>query len=552
MAEIADSVTIQRDARGEGARRTLLVLGPGFQTSVPLGSSGRVTIGRASDNLVEIDEPDVSRHHLVLHLGPEVTLEDLGSSNGTRVAGVAIAPGSRMRLDAGVPVELGSTMLVLQDRAIASGPRRLWPWDYFEARIEEECRRAQRQGARFSILHLRAAQRSAAPALERRLAALLPRLDVVARYVPGEYEVLLVGTEARELEAEIRTLVAALVDHGVALTLGHARFPEDGREPDSLVAAASLRAQHGEAFASGDEGATLVCESRVMHELVRTIERLAPDTMPMLIVGETGSGKEVVAQEIHRRSARTGALVRLEGVADGSLDPASEPMRALLAQRGTTLLVDEVCELAPARQAELVRLLEALERLLDDHGDAPRVLATTRHDVEAAVATGTLRIELFHRLDGVTLVVPPLRSRREDLAPLVDEFVAQACARLGREPPVIGEAVLTRLAAYRWPGNVRELRNVVRRAVLLAEGPVLLPSHLPLEKLGGAFAEAIAEVDAVDHVRAQFESLERERIVEALARAGGNQTEAARLLGISRRTLVKRLDLYDLPRPRKK
>ncbi|MBX7079327.1 MAG: sigma 54-interacting transcriptional regulator [Nannocystaceae bacterium] len=552
MVEIADSVTMQRDQRGEGARRTLLVLGPGFQTSVPLGSSGRVTIGRASDNLVEIDEPDISRHHLVLHLGAEVTLEDLGSSNGTRVGGVAIAPGTRMPLPAGVPVELGSTMLVVQDRAIASGPRRLWPWDYFEARIEEECRRALRQGACFSILHLRCEQRTAAPALERRLAALLPRLDVVARYVPGEYEVLLVGTQARELEAEIRTLVAALVDHGVALTLGHARFPDDGREPDSLVAAASLRAQHGEAFAAGDEGASLVSASNAMHELVRTIERLAPDTMPMLIVGETGTGKELVAQEIHRRSARTGALVRLDGAGEGSLDPAAEPIRALLGQRGATLLVDEVCELSPARQAELVRLLETVERMHDEAADAPRVLATTRYDIEAAVASGQLRIDLFHRLDGVTLVVPPLRSRREDLAPLVDEFVAQACARLSREPPVIGEAVLARLAAYRWPGNVRELRNVVRRAVLLADGPVLLPTHLPLEKLGGAFSEAIAEVDAVDHVRAQFESLERERIVEALARAGGNQTEAAKLLGISRRTLVKRLDLYDLPRPRKK
>jgi DNA-binding NtrC family response regulator len=291
---------------------------------------------------------------------------------------------------------------------------------------------------------------------------------------------------------------------------------------------------------------------------LRTIERIAADAIPVLVVGETGTGKELVADEIHRRSGRgAGPLVRIDGSssrADTALEPDADGQHALLRERGGTIVIDEVCELSSANQARLARLLEAAERAAESATDLPRFVATTNRDLEAEVAAGRFRIDLYHRLDGVTLVVPPLRQRIDDIEPLARRFAEEAAARLGRgEAPTLSEVALARLQSYRWPGNVRELKNVVRRAVLLADGPVILPPHLPLEKLAAAFAPEDDE-DAgggLSQVREQFQAVERQRIALALQRAGGNQTEAAKLLGIARRTLIKRLDQYDLPRPRK-
>ena len=258
-----ESITVQRgeSPADAGGRRTLLVLGSGLPVSYPLGTQGRVTIGRASDNLVEIDEPAVSRHHVVLHLGREVVLEDLGSSNGTRVAGRKLEPGTKMRLEPGVPVEIGTAMLLVQDRAVARSPRRLWSWDYFEARLEEECRRAQRVGTSFAILHVRSTGPDAVTVVERRLGALLPRLDVVARYVPGEYEILLVGADLDEALATARSVAAGLGDTRVEARVGHAVFPADGRTPDELVAAAALRSEADDANDPRESSTGPVAES---------------------------------------------------------------------------------------------------------------------------------------------------------------------------------------------------------------------------------------------------------------------------------------------------
>ncbi|HWB81345.1 MAG TPA: sigma 54-interacting transcriptional regulator, partial [Nannocystaceae bacterium] len=532
MAEQGDdpqaTVTRLRGEPASGTRRTLLVLGPGFQTSVPLGNSGQITVGRSGDNLVELDEPEVSRRHLILHLGASVTLEDLGSANGTKVGGVTIAPNSKHQLDAGVPVEIGNTMLVVQERGIAASPRRLASWDYFEARLDEECRRARRAGTRFAVLHVRCGDRSAIAAVERRLASLQPRLDVIARYVPGEYEVLLVGADRDEAIAAERSVAAGLGGDGVALQIGHAVFPDDGSDPDRLVAAAALRAD-GEHDAD-DGGPALVAESRAMRELLRTIERIAVDAVPVLVVGETGTGKELVAEEIHRRSGRADrALVRIDGATvQGDL---AEQEPEWLAQRGGTIVIDEVCELPAAAQARLARILEAVERAAEQGQEPPRFVATTRHDVEAEIAAGRFRIDLFHRLDGVTLVVPPVRQRDGDLVPLVERFVGEASARIGRaDPPVMSDAAMARLVGYRWPGNVRELRNAIRRAVLLADGPVILPQHLPLEKLTAQLTEVEPASDgdaSLAGVREQFQALERAGARHRSRRRGRRDREAS-------------------------
>jgi two-component system, NtrC family, response regulator AtoC len=159
------------------------------------------------------------------------------------------------------------------------------------------------------------------------------------------------------------------------------------------------------------------------------------------------------------------------------------------------------------------------------------------------------------------LTVPPLRRRPTEIEPLAERFVAEAARFAGRaETPIIGDAALALLHGYPWPGNVRELRNTVRRAVLLCDGDEITPAHLPAEKLTATFASPSHEgslppaepLPPLREVREHFQEAERNRIIAALDRVQGNQTEAAKLLGIARRTLIKRLDAYGLPRPRKK
>jgi DNA-binding NtrC family response regulator len=285
---------------------------------------------------------------------------------------------------------------------------------------------------------------------------------------------------------------------------------------------------------------------------VRLVERIAPAPMHVLVTGETGVGKDAIAALLHRRSGRA-RLVHVD-CAGGSAEAIGEALfgadGAFAEPTGgkTTLVLDELSALSLDVQDALVREL--------DRDIGVRVIATTRRDLEAEIDEGLLRRELFHRLEGVAIEVPPLRRRPADIAPLALRFAAQAAASLGRAPPQLDGDALELLSGYVWPGNVRELRNVVRRAVVLCDGASIGRRQLPIEKLTAQFVAPKSDgrkpPELFEAVRRELAPLERQRIVDALERANGNQTEAARLLGISRRTLINRLELYGLPRPRKR
>jgi DNA-binding NtrC family response regulator len=147
-------------------------------------------------------------------------------------------------------------------------------------------------------------------------------------------------------------------------------------------------------------------------------------------------------------------------------------------------------------------------------------------------------------LNGITLTIPPLRVRLEEIRPLAETFLRQICRDLGRPPPVLPPATVGHLESYGWPGNIRELKNVIERAVLLCEGPVLEPQHMPLER-------PLTESQKMTTSAASAVQTERERIIEALAACAGNQSRAAKMLGIPRRTFVSKLDAYKIPRPKK-
>jgi len=210
-----------------------------------------------------------------------------------------------------------------------------------------------------------------------------------------------------------------------------------------------------------------------------------------------------------------------------------------------------VGELPLATQAKLLRVIETREvaRLgsVRPHRIDVRFIASTNRDLEAEVARGAFRADLYYRLNGITLTIPPLRSRLEEIRPLAETFLRQICRDLGRQPPLLPPASIVHLEAYGWPGNIRELKNVIERAVLLCEGQMLEPQHMPLERSITESQKLTTSASA----SAKTGRTERERIIEALASCAGNQSRAAKMLGIPRRTFVTKLDAYRIPRPKK-
>ncbi len=430
----------------------LRVVSPTNPQLHPLPAEGDVVIGRSAEADVRVDDGSISRRHAALHVGAVITVEDLGSANGTRVRGAAVTPHARVEVRPGDVIEFGTVLCTLVGEAAPRPPA-----------------------------------------------------------------------------------------------------PEAG---DIVVADPAMRRLH-----------TL-------------LDRAAEGNIHVLLLGETGVGKEVFAERLHRRSSRrekpfvkincaalTETLIESElfGHERGAFSGAVAAKPGLLeTAEGGTVFLDEVGELTLTLQAKLLRVLE--DRLVRRVGGTKahpvdvRIVSATNRDLEAEIAAGRYRSDLYFRLGGFVLTIPPLRERVSEIAPLAQRFVAASAEESGRPPPSISAAAMALLAGYRWPGNIRELRNVMARAVLLSSSGSITPEHLPTDKMrvaapGTAPAAAPTPTDEPaplpDALRAALGVVERERIIDALDRCAGNQTRAAQLLGISRRALVTKLEQHDLPRPRK-
>ena len=312
-----------------------------------------------------------------------------------------------------------------------------------------------------------------------------------------------------------------------------------------------------------------------MVELYAVVRRLSRGKINVLVLGETGVGKELVAETLHAASLRSKApLLRVNcaalaeplleselfGHERGAFTGAVTSRAGLIEMAdGGTFLLDEVGELSPALQAKLLRVLEVGE-ITRVGGTRPRAVnvrfvAATNRDLESAVLAGTFRADLLFRLNGASVVVPPLRERRGEILPLAEAFLATAAAQLGgAAPPRLSEEAREKLLGYDFPGNVRELRNAIERGVLLCTGAEMTPDDLSLGRRtssAGPSAESFSLTEPPPGVHAE-ESLgaERDGILRALLRHGGNQTRAARELGMPRRTFVRRVAELRLPRPR--
>ena len=302
-----------------------------------------------------------------------------------------------------------------------------------------------------------------------------------------------------------------------------------------------------------------------MQRVYALLDVVAPSPLSVLVLGETGVGKEVFAEAIHQRSPRRAReLLKLNcaalpesileaelfGYEKGAFTGATAAKPGLFeAANGGTVMLDEIGDLPLVTQAKLLRVLETGEVLRIGSVKTTtvdvRFISATNVDLEARVEDGTFRADLFFRLDGISIILPPLRDRPADIAPLARMFAARVAKQLDRRtPPALGDAAIALLERHAWPGNVRELRNVIERAVVLcAGGDTIDPSHLT----------SIAAASSSPHGRLKddLSKIERERILRTLDEVGGNQTRAAKILGISRHALLDRLDRYGIVRPRK-
>jgi DNA-binding NtrC family response regulator len=333
---------------------------------------------------------------------------------------------------------------------------------------------------------------------------------------------------------------------------------------------ARLRRQLG----SFGEGAALVSRSPAMRRVGEVLERVAPSSASVLITGESGSGKDFVAQTLHDLSDRARApfvavscpaipeaLLESElfGHVRGAFTGALVDHAGLFEHAaGGTLFLDEITEMSPGLQAKLLRVLETRRFRRVGGGEEKvsdlRILAATNRDAEGAVREGRLREDLYYRLNVFHLHVPPLRERREDLAPLAANFVAAYSERNQRPVEGLSHEAFAALERYDWPGNVRELRNAIERAVVLARGSVIeigdLPQRIarPPVVLAAAASSSMAGASASGMSRGRavepLDDLERRAILGALQNFKQNKTHAARALGISLKTLHNKLKRY--------
>ena len=324
-----------------------------------------------------------------------------------------------------------------------------------------------------------------------------------------------------------------------------------------------------EALGHRYEFKNIVARSPKMQEVLGTVERVAPTNSTVLLGGESGVGKDLIARAIHQHSRRaSGPFVKINSTAipENLLESelfgyekgaftgavASKPGKFELADKGTIFL-DEIGDVPPATQVKLLRVLQ--EREFERLGGTRtlkvdvRLVAATNRDLRAALEEGTFREDLYYRLNVVPIDIPPLREHREDIPYLVDHFIV----RFAREStkPITGltPAALKLLTDFHWPGNVRELENIIERAVALSAGPVIDAGDIRLgtARKSPAAAEGAGPAAPFLPEGTTLEHYEDELIQEALRRAGGNKSQAARLLGLSRNALRYRLSKIGVP-----
>ncbi|HTL34049.1 MAG TPA: sigma 54-interacting transcriptional regulator [Kofleriaceae bacterium] len=582
----SDFEDVETDAKGQGGgtRIHATISVDGTVTTKLLPESGELTVGRAASCDLVIPHASVSRHHATLRLAP-FEIVDTGSRNGTRLHGKTLATGVAAPLVLGDAVEIGDVAILLQSVPMTFDGKPMLP-DVDETppqAIDAECARSARTRSPFAIVQI--ATQARANDVLGVLRACLRTTDTVKREGEG-FQAILVETGGEQVAIAVARIAEYLRRHGIAAKLGVARYPDDGVVAEQLIA-------HAHEQLLRDPSAP----PSPMDNVRELIRQIAAGDLSVLVAGETGVGKELCAEMIHRLSPRAGmpfvkfncsALVEslveseLFGHEKGAFTGATSAHPGLLeAGNGGTVFLDEIGELSLTVQSKLLRVLE--ERLVRRVGGTQgrkidvRFVCATNRDLAEEVNAGRFRRDLYYRINGVRIAIPPLRERRSEIVPLARAFASRT--RPGA-PLALGAEVVAALEHHSWPGNIRELRNTIERAVLMSSGGAIRPSHITLDPV--PIPHVIREsqptipverisYDRISHERISHETLpgvamrpseqslasevaelERKRIVETLERFAGNQTAAARALGMSRTTLIARMEEFALRRPRKR
>jgi two-component system response regulator HydG len=378
---------------------------------------------------------------------------------------------------------------------------------------------------------------------------------------------------APDLDVILLTAYAGWESAKEAIKLGALDYFEKGREPDELLhridkalAEKALRRENENLRRQVEERFGLpgiVARTAEMRGVLELVARVAPTDATILVRGESGTGKELIAKAIHHASRRSrgpfvavncGAVPEtlleseLFGHVKGAFTGAIGARTGLFeeAHQGT-LFLDEIGEMTPALQVKLLRALQDGEIRPVGSTQATtvdvRVLAATHRDLEQMIQQGTFREDLFYRLNVITLALPPLRERREDIPVLAERFLERHAAKLGRQLR-LGADALERLLAYPWPGNVRELENAMERIAILSRAELVGPDDLPPHVAAGT---GLGRAPALPPQQT-LAGLERAQILQTLERCGWNQSRAAEALGIGRTTLWRKLKEYGLER----
>ncbi len=497
---------------------------------VPLLDEAELVLGRDSSVELPIDHDAVSRRHARLkRRGAEITVEDLGSRNGTLVNGTLIT--AMRRLTAGDVIRVGPAQAIVATSSPVRHGRQVATVTELEDRLAAEVDRAVRYHRPLGLVMLRleGPVELMTEHVEQMLRQ-LRRMDLLAEYGADELALILPETDREATAAVARR--AGAVPVGLIASAGSATFPEDGSHVGELIGVARERLRGIERGAAPQP----VIVDPLMKQVMVLARQVASSMIPVLVVGETGVGKEVIAAAIHdlgpRRDGpfvpRSCAAVS-ESTLDVELFGQAENVGWLEAAIGGTLFLDEIGELPLNIQDKLQRSL--------DHYDV-RLICASHRDLPAEVARGRFREALYQRLSGFSIPVPPLRDRRSEIEPLAIQFAKE----LGSG--AVGPEAMEVLRAYAWPGNVRELRNAIERGLVLSGGGRIDPQHLPDRMLEHYTGDAGSR-PAID-VRARVAEVEREAVIDALEATNGNQTRAAKKLGISRFALIRMMDKHDL------
>ena len=521
-----------------------------------------VTFGRSRGATINLDHEKVSRMHAkVRRTGDLIEIEDLGSRNGTRVNGEKVE--GKHRLAHGDEISVGPIVAIVGASSALRRPAAVADSAAGEQRLAAEVDRAVRYHRPVTVAMIRVAS----DAVIDSIAATLRPMDMIAEDAGDDYLVILPELSRTEGDAAIKRALDFARATNTPATSSTALCPDDGTSVDVLMSQLRAGLRTGRApRAETAVPATPVVHDPAMQRVYTLVERISDTPMTVLLLGETGVGKEIVCEAIHRRSSRRDRpLIKLNcaalpetlleselfGHERGAFTGADRRKIGFFeAADGGTLFLDEIGDMPLALQAKLLRVLErkVITRVggTTEVATDARLIAATHRDLDADVRAGRFRQDLLFRIGGFTIAIPPLRDRPGEIVPLAEHFARTTAAEQGRATPKLTDDAREALTAYAWPGNVRELRNAIERALVLSSD-VIAASDLP-DRLHDA-THQIRPVTRSSDVRGHLAEVERAAIVAALEADSNNQTRAARRLGLSRRALIYKMEKYGLKAP---